>query len=104
MTKGLGQFGCGFLGDRMGRKPFIVGGLGLCSASLVLMSLVGSSSGSASAVQLGFTVGALGLVRPSHDSLACASLTVDCESQGVGTTMMYSNLLAAVATPAARGR
>ena len=81
----------------MGRKPFIVGGLGLCSASLVLMSLVGSSSGSASAVQLGFTVGALGLVRPSHDSLGYASLTVDCESQGVGTTMMYSNLLAAVA-------
>ena len=81
----------------MGRKPFIVGGLGLCSASLVLMSLVGSSSGSESAVQLGFTVGALGLVRPSHDSLGYASLTVDCESQGVGTTMMYSNLLAAVA-------
>ena len=38
-------------------------------------------------------VGALGLVRPSHDSLGYASLTVDCESQGVGTTMMYSNLL-----------
>ena len=97
MTKGLGQFGCGFLGDRMGRKPFIVGGLGLCSASLVLMSLVGSSSGTASAVQLGFTVGALGLVRPSYDTPACASLTGDWESQGVGTTMMYSNLLAAVA-------
>ena len=80
MTKGLGQFGCGFLGDRMGRKPFIVGGLGLCSASLVLMSLVGSSAGTASAVQLGFTAGALGLVRPSHDTPACASLTGDRES------------------------
>lgn len=29
LTKGLGQFGCGFLGDRLGRKPFIVGGLGV---------------------------------------------------------------------------
>ena len=84
MTKGLGQFGCGFLGDRMGRKPFIVGGLGLCSASLVLMSLVGSSSGTASAVQLGFTVGALGLVRPSYDTPACASLTGDWNRRGWG--------------------
>jgi hypothetical protein len=45
--------------------------------SLVLMSVVGSSAKTASTVQAGFTVGALGL--------------------GVGTTMMYSNLLAAVA-------
>ena len=29
LTKGLGQFGCGFLGDRLGRKPFMVGGLGV---------------------------------------------------------------------------
>lgn len=124
LTKGLGQFGCGFLGDRIGRKPFIVGGLGapeqskciaidclaystlyvhaaptaasvqptracmfacvvgclrsgLCSLSLVLMSLVGSFASKTTAVQVGFTVGALGL--------------------GIGTTMMYSNLLAAVA-------
>ena len=33
LTKGLGQFGCGFLGDRMGRKPFIVGGLGALEQS-----------------------------------------------------------------------
>ena len=51
--------------------------LGLCSVSLVLMSLIGSSAGSTVAVRTGFTAGALGL--------------------GIGTTMMYSNLLAAVA-------
>lgn len=77
LTKGLGQFGCGFLGDRLGRKPFIVGGLSFCSLSLVLMSVVGSSASSAGTVQVWFTVGAFGL--------------------GLGTTMMYSNLLAAVA-------
>ena len=51
--------------------------LGLCSVSLVLMSLIGSSAGSTATVRAGFTAGALGL--------------------GIGTTMMYSNLLAAVA-------
>ena len=32
LTKGLGQFVFGFLGDRFGRKRFIVGGLALSAA------------------------------------------------------------------------
>lgn len=59
------------------RRRWLAARAGLCSVSLMLMSLIGSSAVSRTAVQAGFTVGALGL--------------------GVGTTMMYSNLLAAVA-------
>lgn len=84
LVKGLGQFAFGFLGDQLGRKPFIVGGLGLCSAALALTALVGVRGGGSG---LGFGVGAFLL--------------------GLGTTAMYSNCLAAVADysdPAWRSR
>jgi hypothetical protein len=46
LPKGLFQVVFGALGDRYGRKMFLVGGLALSGLAVIIMALVGGSSGS----------------------------------------------------------
>jgi MFS family permease len=80
LSKGLLQFVFGFYGDRIGRKNLVVGGLATCSLALVIWAITGSSATSSSGAATGFSIAATIL--------------------GVGTSMMYSSVIAAVAEQA----
>jgi len=73
LPKGLLQWGCGFLGDRIGRKWLIVGGLGVVSLGLMVVAIAGETSSNPIA---GFYLGSL--------------------LMGIGTGIMYTNNLAAI--------
>jgi len=73
LFKGVPQFFFGFLGDRYGRKWFIVGGLSTCFLGLIIMIGAGVNSADPTA---GFAFGSIFL--------------------GLGTSIMYTNNLAAI--------
>jgi len=73
LPKGLLQWGCGFLGDRIGRKWLIVCGLGVVSLGLLVVAIAGETS---SNPEVGFFLGAT--------------------LMGLGTGVMYTNCLAAI--------
>jgi len=73
LPKGVLQFMFGFVGDTVGRKWLIVGGLSSCVLGLVILAATGEGSDDPVA---GFVVGALFV--------------------GIGTGVMYTNNLAAV--------
>merc|ERR1712226_484675 len=73
LPKGLLQCGCGFLGDRIGRKWLIVGGLGVVSVGLLVVAIAGETTLDPT---VGFFLGAL--------------------LMGIGTGIMYTNTLAAI--------
>jgi len=73
VLKGTLQWICGFMGDRLGRKWLIVGGLSVVVLGLVVVAITGATSGDP---LVGFTIGALII--------------------GAGTGVMYTNNLAAI--------
>ena len=73
LFKGVPQFLFGFLGDRYGRKWFIVGGLSVCILGLIIMIGAGVNQPDPT---LGFYFGGIFL--------------------GFGTSIMYTNNLAAI--------
>jgi MFS family permease len=73
VLKGTLQWIFGFVGDRIGRKWLVVGGLSIVVTGLIVVAITGASSGDPFA---GFVVGAL--------------------LMGAGTGIMYTNNLAAI--------
>jgi Na+/melibiose symporter-like transporter len=80
LAKGVLQFVFGFYSDRFGRKNLITGGLSLVAIGLFSYGIVGEFATSSDVAELGFYL--------------CAFM------MGLGTSMMYSVVIAAVAESA----